>query len=174
MKSYMMLFTVFTLLITTSMNGMTTDWPVPKTEEGKCETVLAEEPKFNVRLCFNALFVSVCVVLECQLHWSDALVPSIGQLFGEEYGCELQGNISVDTNHTPTSFQGGSEDMIQAIESALQVPVGSLTELRVDLSPEFELPDGKRYQVVSKTYPIEKGAGGRYIPLEVKLVNRIK
>jgi len=126
-------------------------------------------PLFKVRICFNALVFSVCIVLDCKLHWSDAILPGLGQLF-DGYGCEIVGSIAPESP-TPTLFEGTSEEMIQSIEQVMQIPPGSLTQLDVGPSPEFVLPDGGRYRVVAKTYEVLHGDAGRYLPFEVEPVN---
>jgi hypothetical protein len=124
-------------------------------------------PVFKVRICFNALVFSVCVTLECKFHWTDALVPGAGNLF-DGYGCEVVGNIMND-GQTSTLFEG-TEEMIQSIERAMNIKIGSLTNLQVGPSPEFAGPDGNQYRVVAKTYEVLQGEAGRYLPLELELV----
>ncbi len=128
----------------------------------------AEVPNFDVRVCFNGGLISICVTLSCHLHWSDAILPGAGQLFGD-YGCHLKGSIA-SGNSTPTVFEGTSEDMIKAIETAMKLPPGGLKQFTVVSASVFTLPDGKDYRVTPKTYPVVRDDSGRYLPLEFEPV----
>jgi hypothetical protein len=111
--------------------------------------------------------VSVCITLECKFHWTDAVVPGAGNLF-DGYGCEIVGNIA-NNGQTSTLFEG-PEEMIQGIEQAMNIRVGSLTNLEIGPSPEFTAPNGNQYRVVAKTYEVLHGDAGRYLPLELEPV----
>ncbi len=129
----------------------------------------AETAKFTVEVCINALFIKACFELECELHWSDAVLPGLGQLFSDEWGCKVKGMVQADGNDI-VPFQGQSEDMIIAIESGLGMREGTLKELTVSSSDPFLLPDKTRVRVVPRTYQVLKGSNGRYLPLEVERI----
>jgi hypothetical protein len=134
--------------------------------EGENTTV----PRFDLRVCVNVSFVSICVTLSCDLHWTDIIQPGLGQLLGHE-GCTIRGQAVGPSGDSEFS---NTEGMVQSIEQLTRKPIGSLETISVTTSPTFPLPDGNDYRVVAKTYPVLKGSSGRYVPFEVELVNKKK
>ncbi|HLF62328.1 MAG TPA: hypothetical protein VI603_01145 [Saprospiraceae bacterium] len=167
---------IASLIILVSMalwNATYAHCPIPITDSNHFDSgsipdaESTENSLFRIKLCVNALVVSVCVEFDCDLSWTDIIAPGSGQLFGHS-GCVPVGNVT-GGDGTSTSFQG-SENMILAIENAMKIQKGTLKIFEVIESPTFPGPDGKDYRVVAKPYSVLKGSNGRYLPLEVEAV----
>lgn len=109
--------------------------------DDRCKETPSESAKFKANVCVNAVFVSMCFDIDCY---------SFKGMLHKEFGCYV--GIIRNSSEPGIHTIGQLADFI---ETQRGLPKGTLTEIEIASSSEYEAEDGKLYRVEAKSYPIK-------------------